>query len=194
MIDGLQARVTETFESITTTPAENDGIHIDFERLTYAKLEGPGVILAYQADDKAHVSASTLSVGVGAKSHHKREPLEAILRSLFLVLMDNATAEYSFAVSFFFVEPLGPPPSTTELETRQLSITSELRDHKEDDSDSASDSEAKTPVPNTGALEPQGLGRLATTDKAERTELNTIWKKIFDPVLEYTKVGHGLQS
>lgn len=44
--------------------AENDGSGVDFERLTYAKLEGPGVILAYQADDKVHVSAPTLSVGV----------------------------------------------------------------------------------------------------------------------------------
>lgn len=35
--------------------AEDDG----FERLIYAKLDGPGVILAYQADDKAHVGAST---------------------------------------------------------------------------------------------------------------------------------------
>lgn len=39
--------------------AEDDGIRVDFERLTYAKLDGPGVILAYQADDKAHVSTST---------------------------------------------------------------------------------------------------------------------------------------
>lgn len=56
MIDGLQARVTEKFENVATTSAEDDGIRVDFERLAYAKLEGPIVILAYQADDKAHVS------------------------------------------------------------------------------------------------------------------------------------------
>lgn len=195
MIDGLQARVTERFESIATMSAENDSNGVDFERLTYAKLEGPGVILAYQADDKAHVSASTLSVGVGAKFHHKKEPLEAILRSLFLVLMDNATAEYSFVASFFFVEPLEPPPSARELEIGQLSARPEPQDRKEaDDSDSVADSEARTPIQNSRFAEAQGLGRLATMDKAERTELSTIWKKIFDPVLEYTKVGHGRQS
>lgn len=59
MIDGLQARITERFESIATMSAEDDGIRVDFERLTNAKLEGPGVILAYQADDKAHVSTPT---------------------------------------------------------------------------------------------------------------------------------------
>lgn len=39
--------------------AEDAGIRVDFERLTYAKLDGPAVVLAYQADDKAHVSMST---------------------------------------------------------------------------------------------------------------------------------------
>ena len=105
--------------------------------------------------------------------------------------MDNATAEYSFVASFFFVEPLAPP-SAEELEIGQHSITPEPRDRKEvDDNDSAADSEARTPVPNPGIVELHGLGRLATMDKAERTELNSIWKKIFDPSLEYTKAGHG---
>ena len=190
MIDGLQARVTERFESIATMSAENDDIRVDFERLTYAKLEGPGVILAYQADDKAHVSASTLSIDVRAEFRHKKEPLEAILRSLLLVLMDNATSEYSFAASFFFVEPL-PPPSAKELEIGQLSAASEPHDRKEiDDNDSTTESESRTPVPNVGAVEPQGLGRIATMDKAERTELTSMWKKIFDPVLDYTKASH----
>ncbi|KAG9317449.1 vacuolar sorting protein [Chiua virens] len=170
----LRARVTERFETIATISTEHDGI-VDFNRLTYAKLDGPGVILAYQADDKAH-----------------KEPLEAILRSLFLVLMDNATAEYAFAASFFFVEPFGPPHSSREVETEQLSAATEPHDGKEvDDNDSATDSEAKTPVPNIGVVEPQGLGRLVIMDKDERTELSTIWKKIFDPVLEYTKTFLG---
>jgi len=105
--------------------------------------------------------------------------------------MDNATAEYSFVASFFFVEPL---PSAIELETGQPSATSESRDRNQvDDNDSAADSEARTPVPNPGVVESQELSRLATIDKAERTELINIWKKIFDPALEYTKVGHGRQ-
>lgn len=187
-MDNLQARVTEKFESIATMSTEDDSIHVDFERLTYAKLDGPGVILAYQADDKAHVSALTLFIGERAKFRYKKEPLEAILRSLFLVLMDNGTAEYSFVASFFFVEPLGSPSSAKEVETSQFSVTSEEpRDSKEvDDNDSATDSEAMTPR----VAESQGFGCLAAMEKAQRTELSNIWKKIFEPVLEYTKAGY----
>lgn len=192
MIDGLQARVTEKFQSIATMSTEDNGTHGDLERLTYAKLDGPGVILAYQADDKTHVSASTFGTDQRAKYYPKKEPLEAILRSLFLVLMDNATAEYSFVASFFFVEPLEPPPSVREPEGGQLSVTSE--EPHGHNNDSATDSEAATPVPNPRALEPQGLGRLATMDKAERMELGDIWKQIFDPVLEYTKASCRRQS
>lgn len=106
--------------------------------------------------------------------------------------MDNATAEYSFVASFFFVEPLEPPPSAKEPETTPFSVTPEPHDRKEvEDSDSAAGSEVKTPVANPAVGEPQGLGRSVVMDKAERTELGNIWKKIFDPSLEYTKVGHG---
>lgn len=109
--------------------------------------------------------------------------------------MDNATAEYSFIASFFFVEPLEPSPSPGELETAQLSVALEPHDPKEvDGNGSAADSEARTPVPNSGVVGPQGLGVLATMDKAERTELSNIWKKIFDPSLEYTKACHGRRS
>ena len=62
MINSFQARVTERFENIATMSTEDDSVHVDFERLTYAKLDGPAVILAYQADDKSHVSTSALFV------------------------------------------------------------------------------------------------------------------------------------
>ena len=104
--------------------------------------------------------------------------------------MDNSTAEFSFIASFFFVEPLEPPPSSKDADTGQLShILTESQYRKEvDDHDYATDSEAMTPVPNP-SVEPQGVSRLSTMDKTERTELTNIWKKIFDPVLEYTKAG-----
>lgn len=109
--------------------------------------------------------------------------------------MDNATAEYSFVASFFFVEPFGPLSSAKQPETGQPDATSESHDRKEvDENDSVADSEARTPVPNPGIVESQKLAHLAAIDKAERTELINIWKKIFDPSLEYTKVGHGRQS
>ncbi|KAF9226604.1 Vps52-domain-containing protein [Gyrodon lividus] len=171
----LRARVSEKFENIATMSGESDDICIDHERLTYAKIEGPSVVLAYQADDKAH-----------------KEPLEAILRSLFLVLMDNATAEYSFLASFFSVEPLEPPPSTRGLESGRISTALLSPDCSVvDDKKSVAGSEARTYVPNIGAVGPTRLARLATMEKAERTDLDNIWKKIFDPVLEYTKTFLG---
>ncbi|KAF9247342.1 vacuolar sorting protein [Melanogaster broomeanus] len=170
----LRARVSEKFGNITLMSGENDGIRIDHERLTYAKLEGPGVVLAYQADDKAH-----------------KEPLEAILRSLFLVLMDNATAEYSFIASFFSVEALEPPPTARGPESGRISAAFLSADRSFDDKNSAGGSEARKDVSSPGVIGPTGLARLATMERAERTELNNIWKKIFDPVLEYTKTFVG---
>ncbi|KIJ70099.1 hypothetical protein HYDPIDRAFT_164254 [Hydnomerulius pinastri MD-312] len=171
----LRARVSEKFETIVVMSGEKDNHRIDHQRLTYSKIEGSSVVLAYQADDKAH-------------HHRKKEPLEAILRSLFLVLMDNATAEYSFVASFFSVEPLAPPPSAREPESARFSAALLSPDRGvADDRRSVAGSEARTHIPNPGVIGPMGLARLNTMDKAERTELNNIWKKIFDPVLDYTK-------
>ncbi|KAF8842691.1 Vps52-domain-containing protein [Paxillus ammoniavirescens] len=171
----LRARVSEEFETISTMSGQTNDIRIDHERLTYAKVEGPSVVLAYQADDKAH-----------------KEPLEAILRSLFLVLMDNATTEYSFVASFFSVEPLEPPPSAREPGSGRISATFLSPDRgMVDDKKSVPGSEARTHVPNLGVAGHTGLARLATMEKAERTELNNIWKKIFDPVFAYTKTFLG---
>lgn len=103
--------------------------------------------------------------------------------------MDNATAEYSFIASFFFVGPLGPPPSAKEPETGQLSITPESKEVE--DNDSAAGSEVKTPVAIRGIVEAHGSNQLPTMDKAERTELSNLWKKIFDPALDYTKACHA---
>jgi hypothetical protein len=50
----------EKHESIVASEREKD-LHIDLERLAYAKIEGPGVTLAYMADDKGHVSDISLS-------------------------------------------------------------------------------------------------------------------------------------
>jgi hypothetical protein len=101
--------------------------------------------------------------------------------------MDNATTEYSFVASFFSVEPLEPPTSAREPGSGRISAALLSPDRGVvDDTKSISGSEARTHVPNLG---PTGLARLASMEKAERTELNNIWKKIFDPVFEYTKVS-----
>ncbi|KAI6130398.1 vacuolar sorting protein [Pisolithus croceorrhizus] len=161
-------RVTEKFEALVTLSVHQGGSRLDHERLSYAKIDGPSVILAYMADDKTH-----------------KEPLEAILRSLFLVLMDNATAEYSFITTFFLFQPLAPVGDQENSSSAPLLSP----DHGVvDDGKSIADSEARTEVagPNL-SMGRNGLGRLMDTDKSARNELVNLWKKVFDPVLEYTK-------
>ncbi|KAI6034387.1 vacuolar sorting protein [Pisolithus microcarpus] len=164
----LRSKVTEKFEALVSLSVHQDGSRLDHERLAYAKIDGSSVILAYMADDKTH-----------------KEPLEAILRSLFLVLMDNATAEYSFITTFFSFQPLAPVDdqenvSSTPLLSPDYGVV--------DDRKSIADSEARTEVAGPNLfVGKNGHGRLVDMDRSARHELVNLWKKVFDPVLEYTK-------
>ncbi|EDR12808.1 vacuolar sorting protein [Laccaria bicolor S238N-H82] len=151
----IKARSLEKFETIVTSENEKD-ISTDLGRLQHAKIDGPGATLAYMADDKAH-----------------KEPVEALLRSLLLVFMDNATAEYTFVSTFFAVEPLFPPsPHTAELNNSTLTPASPDRGTFTDTrsnygSEYGSKRQSLTP----------GLGGFA--------DMDAIWKQVVDPVLEY---------
>ncbi|KAI6047442.1 vacuolar sorting protein [Pisolithus marmoratus] len=164
----LRSKVTEKFEALVTLSVQQDSSRLDHERLAYAKIDGPSVILAYMADDKTH-----------------KEPLEAILRSLFLVLMDNATAEYSFITIFFSFQPLTPVGDQENVSSAPLLSPDR---GVVDDRKSIAGSEARTeiagPSPSAGR---NGSGGLTDTDKNTRNELANLWKKVFDPVLQYTK-------
>lgn len=152
----IKARTSEKPEPIISGNGDKDGPYLDQDRLAYAKIDGPSVILAYMADDKTH-----------------EEPIEAILRSLFLVLMDNATAEYAFIAAFFRSESFAPPP-VMETNSALFSPTATLLspDFSFDDRRS-----------NAGFE----IARPDLMDKAERAPLDAIWKQILDPVLEYCK-------
>lgn len=50
---------------------------------------------------------------------NQKRPVEALFRSLSLVLLDNASAEYTFIVRFFSAPPEAVPPS--RLESRNMS-------------------------------------------------------------------------
>lgn len=58
-----KSRTVEKMESIViaATPKESNG-NADAERLLYGKIEGPGVTLAYMADDKNHVCDTVVSI------------------------------------------------------------------------------------------------------------------------------------
>jgi vacuolar protein sorting-associated protein 52 len=57
-----KARTVEKLESIVAAAAvtDNDG-NTDAQRLVYANIDGPGVTLAYMADDKNHVCGIIVS-------------------------------------------------------------------------------------------------------------------------------------
>lgn len=171
----IKARTPEKPESIISGNGDNSGPSLDQDRLAYAKMDGPSVILAYMADDKTH-----------------EEPIEAILRSLFLVLMDNATAEYAFIAAFFRSESFAPPPAM-ETNSAIFSPTATLLspDVGFDDRRSTAGSEIGThvsrPFSGNGHGPRDVTARPGFMDKTERAPLDAIWKQILDPVLEYCK-------
>jgi hypothetical protein len=121
----------------------------------------------------------------------QKEPIEALLRSIFLVLMDNATAEYSFVTTFFATESSTVPPSSEEssnplssptanvtagFDERHVVVRSEIGGHTQRArADSIANPIMTTPRQNTFV-------------KTERIPLDAIWKQIMDPVLEYCQV------
>ncbi|KAG1815552.1 Vps52-domain-containing protein [Suillus subaureus] len=171
----IKARTPEKPEPIISRNGDNGGPYLDQDRLAYAKIDGPSVILAYMADDKTH-----------------EESIEAILRSLFLVLMDNTTAEYAFIAAFFRSESFAPPPAM-ETNSALFSPTATLLspDVGFDDRRSNAGSEIGTHVSRTFGGNGNGTcdvtARPGLMDKAERAPLDAIWKQILDPVLEYCK-------
>jgi hypothetical protein len=146
------------------------------ERLSHARIEGPGITLAYMADDKTH-----------------RETVEALLRSALLVLMDNGTAEYTFVTTFFAPEPDLPPADTPQFVSSHLfSPTALSAPLPADDgvSTPATDVDPVTPRarrPTDSVFSNESLRSAARLSKEDQTALNAIWKQIMDPALEHAK-------
>ncbi|KAI0347190.1 vacuolar sorting protein [Trametopsis cervina] len=161
---------------------------VDAERLSYARIDGPGPVLAYMAEQKTH-----------------KEPIEALLRSLLLVLLDNGTAEWTFVTSFFAQPPpvMFPAPqpvskqnsdgsSSMLLSPDQLASPThpDFDDLRSNGSEIGWNPRARlssitsvigAPPPLSGSP-----GSSATADSKESlTILSTVWKQIMDPVLEY---------
>nr|ODN91686.1 hypothetical protein L204_05674 [Cryptococcus depauperatus CBS 7855] len=136
-------------ESMSSGPEEE--IRRAYERLEFANLEEGGVILSFNADDKEY-----------------RSPVEALFRSLGLVLIDNASAEFTFIVRFFtrvsLLEKVRSPQSTP-LESPSPSfvdLTSEIGHGTARNRNISSESDERL-------------------KEAER-----IWHEVFDSALEYT--------
>ncbi|GJE84132.1 Vps52-domain-containing protein [Phanerochaete sordida] len=184
----IKTRLVEKTDTIVTGAGEGGPEpDVDVERLEYARIDGPGPVLAYMADDKAH-----------------KEPPEALLRSLMLVLLDNGTAEYSF-ISTFFSTPAPIPASISSpplsrsnsglgsngsmlLSPPQTSPTNgEFEEHRSNGSEGG-----WTPRPQLTSISAV-LGMQShlsespgeKDQKEEQATLGAVWKQVFDPVLDY---------
>ncbi|KAJ7765024.1 vacuolar sorting protein [Mycena maculata] len=165
----IKSRTVEKLETIVSSERDRD-MAVDPGRLAHGKIEGPGVTLAYMADDKTH-----------------KEPVEALARSLLLVFMDNATAEYTFVTTFFTVDPLimseeaetAFSPGLLSPDGRERRMSAAASEH------GARRNRAASIVSARGM---QSLQSLAVAVKEEQASSDAIWKQIMDPVLEYTQI------
>ncbi|KAI0638062.1 Vps52-domain-containing protein [Trametes polyzona] len=167
------SRTTEKADNIANAPGESPDPEVDPARLLYARVDGPSVVMAYMADDKNH-----------------KEPLEALVRSALLVLMDNATAEYSFITTFFAHEPRPALPtkdsSGSIMSPPLLSPTN--GDFEETRSNPGSDFGGESAAPRrrlTSITSVMSSGPQEPSAKEELAALNALWKQVMDPVLDY---------
>lgn len=167
----VRARVVEKHELVGVVSSEEAAASTGktlasvkqmYERLQFADLDIDGdagaVILAYMVDDKE------LTV-----------PIEALFRSLGLVLLDNASAEFTFLVRFF--APTSITPSSAQHRER-------VRSHET----TPVDSPVLGPVSEAGRsrIGRRRNGAATTPDPSEGLkEAERIWHEVFDSALEY---------
>jgi hypothetical protein len=111
--------------------------------------------------------------------------VEALVRSLLLVFMDNATAEYTFVTTFFTVDPISPQEIDNALfSPALLSPGGGERRMSVAGSEAGARRNRAASVVSAG-----GMQSLAAAVKEEQASSDAIWKQIMDPVLEYTQVS-----
>lgn len=115
--------------------------------------------------------------------------------------MDNATSEYAFITSFFAVEP-APAPSTSKEQSTSgsmfspTSMLSPSRGVYEDRSISGSDAGYSPQTPRARVdsfatsvnLTPRPQNHSQSVPKTDRSVLDSIWKQVMDPILEYCQI------
>lgn len=121
--------------------------------------------------------------------HMQHEHTEGLFRSLHVVLLDNATAEYSFILAFFTTTATPPTPSAS-FARRQSTVTLEPSPL----SPSIPFSPLEETLSDIGGITPTArrfsinLHELTTQGKDEKTALDAIWKSVLDPAVEYCQV------
>lgn len=162
IVTHILSRTTERSEPLGQAPASaGETTDVDAERLAHASIDGPAVMLAFQADDRAYVA-----------------PPEGLFRSLMLVLLDNCTAEYSFVLAFFARREPALLPLTNGHSVPPQSPRSPFTP-----ADDVLIDEGPTPKPRQYCLVP--VNASTSISKEERSVLDAIWKSVMDPAIEY---------
>ncbi|EEB90381.1 hypothetical protein MPER_11420, partial [Moniliophthora perniciosa FA553] len=158
----IKTRNTDKFEPIVNSDkATLDNTSSGIEHISNAHIDGPNVTLAYMADDKTH-----------------KEPAEALLRSLLLVFMDNATAEYVFLRGFFSVETAAPQ-AVPETPLFSPTVLSPIRQPEFEGLGNRSRSGSVSTLPSSMTL--------TDPSKEEQAKIDALWKQVFDPVMTYVQ-------
>ncbi|WRT68488.1 uncharacterized protein IL334_005464 [Kwoniella shivajii] len=140
------------------------------DKLIYKDLDAEGeqgaVVLAYMADDKDF-----------------RAPVEALFRSVALVLLDNASSEFTFIVRFFgrSLQSSLPPPAGPSSSIRSP-LNTPMDSPNPSFNDMMSDAgKSTTPISHQQSKR-KGVNEM--TENLKDSE--RIWHEIFDSSLEYT--------
>lgn len=120
------------------------------------------------------------------KSRRKKEPVEALLRSLLLVFMDNATAEYTFVTAFFSYDAVIPTDESSNATSPTAFLSPDRGIFTEQRSMVGSDYGGHH-VRSAGTTNASGLPVDETQKEAQAT-VDALWKQIMDPVLAYCEV------
>jgi Vps52 / Sac2 family len=110
----------------------------------------------------------------------QKEPAEGLFRAMLIVIMDNATAEYSFIRQFFNRDE---PPSTGSPAINQSS-TGEL-----DLEESIPGSPVEIRQWQSDTTSVRTAQQTAAKRKADDAYFDGIWKQVMEPVLQYADVG-----
>ncbi|KAI5481798.1 vacuolar sorting protein, Vps52/Sac2 family protein [Pseudohyphozyma bogoriensis] len=123
--------------------------------LDYAQVEGPGVVMGFMSSDSSF-----------------KPSCEALFRSISVVLLDNATSEYSF-LSAFFGEHSALPSLGSGMGGSMMSLTSPDGGLGDNESESG-----RTSVGGRSLKDER-------SEKLRKTILDGLWKGVMDPALEY---------
>ena len=130
----------------------------------------------------------------------QKEPVEAVFRSMLLVLLDNATAEYAFVATFFPDPPqdngdvVDPPPSATSTTQSMTVIGDRIPSY-------GTSVTGSPPMPRRSSLahsvpheNTNGMQDVRSLSKEQQVILANTWKQIMEPAMTYCEVGILLEQ